>query len=257
MTSSNKETERTSCDAPKITAAGVTDVGCVRVENQDRFFISQDKRIVVVADGMGGHQGGSRAASILVQVFEDDANSSLPGFKSRKSIRSWADRVFKAASSEIFLTSQSDHRVSGMGTTGVALIIGDSFVHVAHAGDSRAYRFRDNKLVQITRDHSVIQELVEQGIVPEEQRRGHPRSHIVTRHIGEQEVDVEHHAKKHRSGDLYLLCSDGLTDVLEDADIEDVLVSVSDMRLALDRLVTIAKEKGGPDNITITAARLG
>ncbi len=239
-----------------LEAAGATDVGCVRLENQDRFFISQDNRILVVADGMGGHHGGSKAASLVVAAIEEDTTSSLPNYRSRRSVKKWVDRTLKAANSEVYLTSTAEWQFSGMGTTLVAIVLGDDFVHVAHAGDSRAYRLRDGKIGPLSKDHSIIQQLVDEGIVAEEKRRGHPRSHIVTRYVGEQDVEVEHHATKHKRGDVFLLCSDGLTDVLLDEEIEKLLNENPNLETACQVLVDYVKGRGAPDNITVVLARL-
>ena len=239
-----------------LVTAGATDVGCVRIENQDRFFISKDNRILVVADGMGGHHGGSKAASIVVAAIEDDTASTLPNYRSRRSVKKWVDRTLKAANSEVYLTSTAEWQFSGMGTTLVAIVLGDDFVHVAHAGDSRAYRLRQGKLFPLSKDHSIIQQLVDEGIVAEEKRRGHRRSHIVTRYVGEQYVELEHHATKHKQGDLFLLCSDGLTDVVLDQEIERILNETPDLETACQALVDYVKTRGAPDNVTVVLGRI-
>lgn len=239
----------------KITVAGLSDVGLMRSENQDRLFVSKDKRILVVADGMGGHNGGSVASQLFVDWFETESKVKHPGLN-RRSIKSWSNRVITQANAEIYKWGRTELDLWGMGTTGVVLIVGDDFVHCAHVGDSRIYRLRKGKLLQLTRDHSAVQDLIDSGEIREEERKGHPRSHIVTRFVGDLSVNVEHHAYKWQEGDLYLLASDGLTDIVEDAYIESIMASRMSVKRMCAELVDRVLVSGAPDNVTVLIAGL-
>ncbi len=240
----------------KITVAGLSDVGLMRSENQDRLFISKDKRILVVADGMGGHNGGSVASQLFVDWFETESKISGPGLGNRRAIKNWSNRVVTQANAEIYKWGRTELDLWGMGTTGVVLIVADDFVHCAHVGDSRIYRMRKGKLLQLTKDHSAVQDLIDSGEIGEESRKGHPRSHIVTRFVGDVAVNVEHHAYKWQEGDLYLLASDGLTDIVEDAYIESVMASRMNVKRMCAELVDRVLVSGAPDNVTVLIASL-
>jgi len=240
----------------KLTVAGLSDVGLMRSENQDRLYISRDKRILVVADGMGGHNGGSVASQLFIDWFETEFKRKPPGFGSRRSIKTWANRVITMANSEIYKWGRTELDLWGMGTTGVAVIVGDDFVHCAHVGDSRIYRMRQGKLVQLSKDHSAVQDLIDHGEITEKERKGHPRSHIVTRFVGDIAVNVEHHAFKFQEGDIYLLASDGLTDIVEDSFIQSVLGSRMSVKRMCVELVDRTLISGAPDNVTVLVAAM-
>lgn len=240
----------------KISVAGLSDVGLMRSENQDRLFISSDKRVLVVADGMGGHNGGSVASQLFVDWFETEFKRKSPSLSSRRSVKSWANRVITLANSEIYKWGRSELDLWGMGTTGVALIVGDDFVHCAHVGDSRIYRLRQGKLQQLTKDHSAVQDLIDSGELSESERKGHPRSHIVTRFVGDVAVNVEHHAYKYQEDDRYLLASDGLTDIVEDSFIESIMNSRMSVKRMCAELVDRTLISGAPDNVTVLIAAM-
>lgn len=238
----------------KLAIAGLSDVGLMRSENQDRLYISRDKRILVVADGMGGHNGGSVASQLFIDWFETELKRKSPNLSSRRSVKSWTQRVITMANSEIYKWGRTELDLWGMGTTGVALIVGDDFVHCAHVGDSRIYRARQGKLVQLTKDHSAVQDMIDHGECTEEERKGHPRSHIVTRFVGDIAVNIEHHAYKWQEGDVYLLASDGLTDIVEDSFIQSVLCSRMNVKRMCAELVDRVLMSGAPDNVTVLVA---
>ncbi len=243
-------------DGPKLklNVAGLSDVGLLRAENQDRLFISKDKRILVVADGMGGHNGGSVASQLFTDWFETEAKRKLPSYSSRRSVKAWTDRVITLANDEIYKWGRTELDLWGMGTTGVALLVGDDFVHCAHVGDSRIYRMRRGKLTQLSKDHSAVQDLIDNGEITEAERKGHPRSHIVTRFVGDMSVMVEHHAYKWQDGDMYLLASDGLTDIVDDRFIQSVLASRVGVKKMCSDLVDYVIFCGAPDNVTVLIA---
>lgn len=238
----------------KLSVAGLSDVGLIRSENQDRLLISKDRRVLVVADGMGGHNGGSVASQLFIDFFEEAAVKKKPILSNRRSVKNWSDRVIKSVNGEIYKRGRNELELWGMGTTAVVLVIGDDFVHCAHVGDSRIYRFREGKLQQLTRDHSAVQDLIDAGEILEMERKGHPRSHIVTRFVGDWTVEVEHHAYKWQEGDIYILCSDGLSDVLDFDEIETIVKSEGPIKRQCSDLVEKTLMCGAPDNVTVVVA---
>jgi serine/threonine protein phosphatase PrpC len=240
-------------DLSKVVTSGETDVGMVRTANQDAFgeFRSTERPLCVlfVADGMGGHRGGEVASRIAVE----SVGESLEGSES-------ADgeilvKALEVANHKVFEASCEDAELAGMGTTGVALALtGDPSTFVAHVGDSRAYRIRDKQLELLTADHSVVGELVRRGQLTPEEARVHPQSNEILRSIGTQpEVEVELTPVEARPGDRFLLCSDGLSGMLPDDRIAEVLDEESP-DAAVRRLIDLANEAGGTDNITVQIA---
>lgn len=240
----------------KLSVAGLSDVGLMRSENQDRLFISKDKRVFVVADGMGGHNGGSVASQLLIDWFETESRRKPLNLCNRRSIKTWANRVITQANAEIYKWGRTELDLWGMGTTGVVLVVGDDFVHCAHVGDSRIYRLRKGRLMQLTKDHSAVQDLIDSGEIEEAERKGHPRSHIVTRFVGDLSVNVEHHAFKWQEGDIYLLASDGLTDIVDDSFIQSVLCMRTSAKRMCAELVDRVLMSGAPDNVTVLVAAM-
>jgi protein phosphatase len=237
-----------------VTASG-TDVGRVRSVNQDAFgeFEDPDRglRLLVIADGMGGHRGGEVASQLAVERMGelfDSVTDDPPGL-----LRA----AFEGANSRIFDAANRDVELAGMGTTGVAILFdGGETAHVAHVGDSRAYRMRDGQLEQVTDDHSLVGELVRRGQLTAEEARVHPQSNEILRALGTQpDVEVEISEADLRAGDCFLLCSDGLSGMLPDAEIAEVLTEASPDD-AVAKLIALANEAGGTDNITVQVARV-
>jgi serine/threonine protein phosphatase PrpC len=225
-----------------------TDTGRQRRENEDNAFARAP--VFVVADGMGGARAGEVASKIAIETFERD----LPGDGSPE------DRLagcVREANRRIYEVSRSEHEHAGMGTTLTAAYLDDSDLAIAHVGDSRAYLFRDGELTRLTRDHSLVQELVQRGKLTEEQASEHPQRSIITRALGpEPDVDVDTRTYPVRPGDVLLLCSDGLNSMLSDEQIAHVLASAGSLREAADELIAEANEAGGRDNITVVLFRL-
>lgn len=242
-------------DLSSVVSVGDTHVGRVRSVNQDAYaaWLADDRSVhlLFVADGMGGHRGGEVASQLAVEhvgrVF-DDANGDP---------RALLRAAFERANSEIFEAASRDFELAGMGTTGVALLLtGEPLGFVAHVGDSRAYRLRDGRLEALTGDHSVVGELVRRGQLTSEEARVHPQSNEILRAIGTgPQVDVEIAEVDVQRGDLFLLCSDGLSGMLPDREIARVLGS-SPPDEAVGRLIDLANEAGGTDNITVQIAEI-
>lgn len=248
-------------------ACGLSDVGILRSHNEDCFEIDPEHQMFVVADGMGGHSHGEIASRIAVQAIREyvarsnasDARGDTPfdggssgGPRSgrlKQAIRLAHDRVLKAI--------RQDGSLHGMGTTVVGLLLDGDKATVAHVGDSRAYRVRDGRLELLTQDHTWVNEQVIAGFLSEEQARVHPLKNVVTRALGgDSDVDVDVRDWPVENGDLFLLCSDGLTTMLSDAEILERLRSANRLEEACGRLVRDANARGGFDNISVVLLRI-
>lgn len=253
-------------EAPtSIMAAGMTHVGCVRQNNEDAFCVDLDAGLFLVADGMGGHLSGEVASSMAIEVIRGDYRKWLEKEGKRlkqdlvNACRDALLQSIRKANEAIFFLSQEDPRHRGMGTTLVALAIaGDSLVQF-HIGDSRIYRLRDGKLSQLTEDHSWIAEQVKMGVLTEEEARLSRGKNVITRALGVMwNVDVDMAIYPCVEGDTYLLCSDGLSDVVPEEVIEDVLTSNRrDLDCAARVLIDEALSRGGPDNVTVVLLGIG
>ena len=225
-----------------------TDPGRQRRENEDAAYAQAP--LFVVADGMGGAQAGEVASHIAVDVFAQ----GLPDSGSPE--ERLAQRV-REANRKIHERSLTEQGHEGMGTTITAVWLQDSEASIAHVGDSRAYLFRDGELRRLTQDHTLVDELVRRGKLTEEQAAEHPQRSIITRALGpEPGVDVDTLTYPVRAGDVLLLCSDGLTAMISEERIAEILKSVSTLDEAGNRLIQEANEAGGRDNITVVACRL-
>jgi serine/threonine protein phosphatase PrpC len=225
-----------------------TDTGRTRKNNQDRF-LSMDG-LAAVADGVGGHNAGEVASTIAIEELKRFRLSGSPA--SGAAVREALRAAFVRANQRIREASSRDEELKGMGTTLVAVLEDGDSIHLANVGDSRAYLLRDGELSQITVDHSLVQELVNEGrLLPEEAER-HPHRSIITRALGlDTELQVDLFTCTLEPGDRLMLCSDGLSDAVGDASIRDLLLREPDPREAAARLVDAANDGGGPDNVTV------
>ena len=227
-----------------------TDTGHQRATNEDSHL--ERAPVFVVADGMGGAQAGEVASQLAVSHFAD----GLPGEEAEGSERRLA-RAVREANAEIHTLSEADPRRAGMGTTLTAAYVGRGQVSFAHVGDSRAYRVREGLLERITEDHSLVEELLRQGRLTEEEAEEHPQRSIITRALGpEPEVEVDTFTLAAADGDVYLMCSDGLTSMVADGALADIMREAPDITTAADRLVAAALEAGGRDNVTVVLFRI-
>ena len=225
-----------------------TDTGRQRRENEDSAYVRSP--VFVVADGMGGAQAGEVASSIAIEAFERELpHSGTPEER-------LAERV-REANQQIYDHSRAEHGREGMGTTLTAAYLDDAHLAIAHVGDSRAYLFRDGELTRLTQDHSLVDELVRQGKLTEEQAAEHPQRSIITRALGpEPDVEVDTWTYPVRAGDVLLLCSDGLTSMVPEERIAEILGSAETLEEVGRRLIEGANEAGGRDNITVVLFRL-
>jgi serine/threonine protein phosphatase PrpC len=230
-------------------AAAATDRGCKRPTNEDAFGFSVEHGVYLVCDGMGGAAAGEVASSLAVEEMLRLLGTAA--VDETEPLLQRAQRAVAAANNAIFSRSQRNHRLSGMGTTMVALLTRESHVWVINIGDSRIYRMRNRQLEQLTQDHSLVEEQVREGrMTPAEALRS-PLRNVITRALGTQRSvtpDITEIAAE--PGDLFLLCSDGLTRELADAEILSVIDSELPLEKRCARLVEAAKKSGGNDNVT-------
>jgi len=224
-----------------------SDLGRQRQGNEDNFFVRAP--LFAVADGMGGAQAGEVASEMAVESFDAGVGAGSPAEA--------LVRIIEEANRRIHERSQSDAQRAGMGTTVTAAYVGEDDVTIAHVGDSRAYLLRDGDLVRLTRDHSLVGELVARGKLTEEQAESHPQRSVITRALGpEPDVQVDIDVFPARAGDLFMLCSDGLTSMVPEARVKPVLESARSLEDAGRELISAANEAGGRDNITVILFRL-
>jgi serine/threonine protein phosphatase PrpC len=224
-----------------------SDLGRQRQGNEDNYYVRAP--LFVVADGMGGAQAGEVASEMAVESFDREMPDGSPGDALVEAIR--------AANRRIHERSHADEQLAGMGTTCTAAYVGESEVTIAHVGDSRAYLWRDGELVRLTHDHSLVGELVARGKITEEQAEAHPQRNVITRALGaDADVRVDVEVFEARSGDVFLLCSDGLTGMIQEPGVRPFLEGMTSLEQAGRDLIAAANDAGGRDNITVILFRL-
>jgi protein phosphatase len=257
-----------SADSLPLLAAGLSHAGQQRGENEDAFGSFVENRLFIVADGMGGHNAGEVAAAMAIDTvegfftsFHSDPRQLWPyGVDRALSLASNLLRVgIKVANDKIREGANADRSRARMGATVVAMAVGEKQVAIAHAGDSRAYRLRDGELKKLTRDHSIAEEMrAARPEMTDEELAGFAHRNVVMRSLGSKdELEPDVYVNKVSSGDVYMLCTDGLWGSVSDAKMATILKSTSDIEAACQLLVDAANEAGGPDNITVLLVRLG
>jgi PPM family protein phosphatase len=222
-----------------VSVGAATDIGQVREGNEDSYLVVEP--LYAVADGMGGHRGGEVASSLALETVQGM-------FERREG--SLAEQVAEA-NRAVFDRSQNDRKVSGMGTTLTAAQVDGNRVHLVHVGDSRAYLLRGGELTQITEDHTLVHRMVMEGEISEEEAETHPHRSILTRALGvDQNIQVDEGDLEVAPGDRLLLCTDGLTGMVPEGQIREILLESLDPQEAVDKLVKVANRAGGIDNIT-------
>ena len=240
-----------------VTASVQTDAGCVRETNEDngRHIIpfadeiqKQRGMLTIVADGMGGHSSGEVASEMAVELiskfyYEDESASSAKAL----------EKAIEQASRQIYQTSISDEKYFGMGTTVVALVILNNTAFSAHVGDSRLYRLRGYEMELLTMDHSQVMEMVQQGIISMEEAQNHDDKNVILRAVGTQNTVQVEVSKPFdiEDADEFLLCSDGLSDMVTDTEIVQVWFGAKNIHTAVEKLIDLAKQNGGHDNVTV------
>ena len=233
-----------------VHVAVLTDTGRKRRHNEDAFVV--EPPLFAVADGMGGAQAGELASSLAAAALKD---SQEPGGGGEERV----DELIQQANRRVYERQSQDAAASGMGTTMTVALVEDGRVAIGHVGDSRAYLIREGKLEQLTEDHSLVAELVRSGKLSPEEAEGHPQRSVITRALGtDPDVDVDTFSVETRPGDLFLICSDGLTTMVDDETIlAEVARNRSDLKSAAKALVRAANKGGGEDNITVVFFEIG
>lgn len=244
----------------KLLLHGKTDVGLMRDHNEDSIGCDENIGLAVLADGMGGHRGGEMASAITVSTVLENVTEKIKKIKpgeadeeSGYSLESLAvHEAVALANKNVHDSSEANAQYRGMGTTVVVTLFYDNRFTVAHVGDSRLYRLRDAELEQITRDHSLMQELIDRGFYTPEQARNSLNKNLVTRAIGiDENVQIDIQEDIAMVNDIYLLCSDGVNDMIEDELIKNAMLENEDnLEKAAEEIIRLANEHGGKDNIS-------
>jgi PPM family protein phosphatase len=228
---------------------GRTDVGRQRSVNEDSLVLAPP--FFAVADGMGGARAGEVASAMAADAFEGEADSGEPA-------EAQLARILREANRRIYELAATDDSHRGMGTTVTAAKVTGGEISLGHVGDSRAYRLREGELEQLTRDHSLVAELERSGQITPEAAEHHPQRSIITRALGpEPDVQVDTYTLAGRAGDVFLICSDGLTSMISDDELASIVRGAASLEDAADSLVRAANQSGGKDNITVVMFRLG
>ncbi len=248
-----------------MVSVGLTDVGRKRNHNEDSFLIDEDLQLYVVADGMGGHAGGGTASRIAVETIDrelrkirESANTpfALTSTLQESPLPDIIREAVERACVSIFHAAQEDPRLAGMGTTVISLMVKDDQAFFAHVGDSRAYLIRGDLIQQISEDHSLVNEQIKAGMITPEEAKHSRYKNIITRSVGfEEEVQVDVMGLVTEPGDLFVLCSDGLANMLEDKELLDV-VRKTPFEDTPKKLIELANDRGGDDNITVIVVKV-
>ena len=247
----------------KIRYAAKTDVGMKRTHNEDYFSLIEDEQLFLVADGMGGHASGEVASKMAAEVMREfyartkDDDATWP-YKMDRHLSYVENRLvvgIKMANQRIFEAAARDQKFKGMGTTIVSCQVVGDISYIAHVGDSRCYRVRGGSIQQMTRDHSLLEDYKDaKPDMSDEEQRKFPHKNVITRALGMREtVQVDVLAHDIQDKDVFLLCSDGLSGMVEDPKIMEVVKGAADLEIAVSGLVEAANEAGGTDNITVLA----
>jgi serine/threonine protein phosphatase PrpC len=240
----------------EVVASLLSDVGCQREINEDngRYITPSDPELLankgmlfVVADGMGGHSGGEIASRLAVDVI------TRTYYQETTDVQASLKKAILKANSAIFDEAYKNRTLYGMGTTCTAFVLKEGFAFAAHVGDSRLYLLRDNEIYLMTEDHSAVMQMVRRGLLNLEQARHHPDKNVILRALGSHatvDITTWNHPLPARVGDQFLLCSDGLYDLVEDKEIQNILIE-NQPHTACGKLIALAKERGGHDNITV------
>lgn len=241
----------------QVKIAGFTDIGLRRTHNEDHIGFNQNLGIAVLADGMGGHQAGEIAAQMAVssvlESLQNLVSQQNPGSITSSQLLEYVSHTISDSNCKIFEAAESQQEHKGMGTTVVAAVVNGNRCYAGHVGDSRLYLFRNRQLKRMTRDHSLVQDLIDKGFYTEAEARNAHVGHVVTRALGTRsdvEVDTIYHDLEPH--DVLMLCSDGLSDMVADWQIEETLHEQGeDLNRAAKKLIGLANMQGGKDNISV------
>lgn len=253
-------------DGKRVRFSGDTNVGMKRDHNEDSFYLPVNERVAIVADGMGGHASGEVASGIAVQsivsyLHETEGEQELTWpFKVDRGHNHNINRMItavKLANQRIFEEAERKPECHGMGTTVVSTLFLDDVLVICHVGDSRLYRIREGAIDQITEDHSLLNDYIKMKRLSPNEIANFPHKNVIVRALGmKASIEVDVIVEQPRLGDLYILCSDGLTGMVSDADIAALAIEEGDLDKLCERLISSANSNGGIDNITVVCARL-
>lgn len=243
-----------------------TDPGLVREHNEDAVFANPNQGVAILADGMGGYNAGEVASGMATMLLSSELEKAfvdrMPHEIDKITGKSFAHSCIRVkvaeTNSAIFTAAETEPQYAGMGTTLVTALFYDNQVTVAHIGDSRLYRLRGDEFSRVTRDHSLLQEQIDSGLISPEEARFSQNRNLVTRALGvDPEVETEIHDYPVQSGDIYLMCSDGLNDMVEDEEIQLTLQTLAaNLELAATQLIQMAKDNGGRDNVSVILVKI-
>jgi PPM family protein phosphatase len=250
----------------RVRFAGDTNVGMKRAHNEDALYLPESERLAIVADGMGGHASGEVASRLAVETIsgffrttQDEQQLTWP-FKMDRGHRYDINRLvtsIKLANLKIHEQAQRDPRCHGMGTTVISALFLDDALIVGHVGDSRLYRYRDERLDQLTEDHSLLNDYIKMKHLSPDEIAAFPHKNVIVRALGMRDtVQVDIHVDVPRMGDTYLLCSDGLSGMIADSQIGEIMARQQDLDQACDELIGVANRNGGLDNVTAILVRV-
>ncbi len=249
-----KEPANTTAESFSFRWAAASDIGKVRDENQDSFLVEPEVGLFLVSDGIGGHRGGALASKIVAEDLPVMIENRLGELKSSspRAVRSLFKKTIVEQSRQLQMEAESETGYKGMGATLVLALLRDGRAYIANLGDSRIYRLRNNRFVQLTKDHSVVSELLSRGRIGLAEAQSHVAAGQITHYVGmEEKVTPFIRAFALKEGDRLLLCTDGLTDMVNDKSTAAILTSEPDCRAACDALIAAANAAGGHDNITV------
>ncbi|MDP5273368.1 Stp1/IreP family PP2C-type Ser/Thr phosphatase [Chengkuizengella axinellae] len=231
-----------------------TDVGRTRAVNEDRAVVQTELNgytLAIVADGMGGHQAGDIASQITIETIQESLHTLEAGMSVEECEMTIREAIY-LANAKIFQLASENDKYAGMGTTVVVALATDELILIAHIGDSRAYKFSGESMMQLTEDHSLVNELVKSGQISPEEAEQHPRRNLLTRALGTEEyVTIEIHHHEWDQHDVLMLCSDGLSSLVKQENMIQILKKDQDLDLTASELIEHALEAGGDDNITV------
>lgn len=235
-----------------LEAYGKSDIGLKRRRNEDSFWLDKNIGAAIVSDGMGGHAAGGLASSITVECFRRVIGRGLPGAKSLPEVEELLTDSLKAANRELLEAARKDPQKTGMGATAVAACLWrDSFVLI-NIGDSRAYLVRNGKISQVTKDHTLMERLVKEGVISPEEARVHPQRNLITRAIGrENGIKADLFSVGIEPDDLLILCTDGLSKAISNAELLETLRKSASLEKACSSLIDRILAAGAPDNVTV------
>lgn len=240
-----------------ITVGVKSDVGIKRDNNQDSFYISENNNILLylVADGMGGHKAGKLASTMARDIIQSNFNEDEVDLDNEKDILKKIKTSIEEANTKIYLKAM-DEEFKGMGTTVTMAYIFENKIYLGHVGDSRAYLIKKDEIIQITEDHSYVNQLLKTGSITKKEAKSHPKRNMITRAVGSSSIiEIDLIVKEWDQDDILILCSDGLTNMVKDYKIIKAFKDGDNIQKSCDKLVQIANKNGGIDNITVIAMK--